>query len=84
MTQATDNYMHASKSLLGDCLRDIETTDPEAFHGIAHAMQNGAYCEIRTCLSIVGSNEVLINLIQSDGQRLNLGHIEFDIASPTH
>lgn len=80
MTQATDNYMNASKSLLSECIHDIEATDPEAFRGIAHAMQNGAYCEIRTCFSIIGNNEVLINLIQGDGQHLNLGHIAFDLA----
>jgi hypothetical protein len=80
----TNNYMQAAKALLSQCVDDIKAEDAEAFKGIAHAMQQGAYCEIRTCLSFSGANEVLINIIQANGDRINLGHIEFDVASPTH
>lgn len=78
------NYMEASKALLSQCINNIQSEDAEAFQGIAQAMQQGAYCEIRTCVSVLGANEVLINLVQPDGERMNLGHIEFDIAPPAH
>jgi hypothetical protein len=78
------NYLEASKALLSQCINDIQAEDAEAFQGIAHAMQQGSYCEIRTCLSVIGANEVLINIVQANGDRINLGHIEFDVAPPAH
>ena len=78
------NYMEASKALLSQCINDIQAEDAEAFQGIAQAMQQGSYCEIRTCLSIAGANEVLINLIDPNGDRLNLGHVEFETTHKGH
>lgn len=76
--QAIDAFMQASKAILSDCIHEVKTIDQQAYEGIAHALNSGAFCEIRCCLSVAGANEVLINLVQTNGERLNLGHIDFE------
>ncbi len=70
-------HLQATKNLVSELLGKIKDDDREAHQGIAHAMNTGAYLEIRTCLGFLGV-EVLLDLVQATGEKLNLAHVEFD------
>lgn len=78
MSQTINAFMVASKALLGECIHKVRDTDPETYAGLSKAMHTGAFAEIHCCLSVAGANEILLNIVLPDGERINLGHVEFD------
>jgi len=70
-------FIGATKAMLSEVLAEIKNIDHEAHRGIAHAMKNGAYLEVRVCMAFL-SAEVLVNLVDAVGTRTNLGHFDFD------
>ena len=70
-------FIAASKNLLAEVLSAVKSLDQEAHRGIAAAMQNGAFIELRTCMAF-STAEILVNLIDAGGQCINLGHFDFD------
>ncbi len=70
-------HLQATKNLVSELLAKIKNDDLEAHQGIAHAMNNGSYLEIRTCLGFLGV-EVLLDIVQANGEKMNLAHVEFD------
>ena len=70
-------FIAASKNLLTEVLAAVKSIDQEAHKGIANAMQNGAFIELRTCMAF-SSAEILINLVDAGGKSINLGYFDFD------
>ena len=70
-------FIAASKNLLAEVLTAVKSIDSEAHHGIAAAMQKGAFIELRTCMAFANA-EILINLVDAGGQCINLGHFDID------
>ena len=70
-------FIAASKNLLTEVLAAVKSIDQEAHRGIANAMQNGAFIELRTCMAF-STAEILVNLVAAGGQCINLGHFDID------
>jgi len=70
-------FVGATQNMLSEVLAEIKGVDREAHQGIANAMKNGAYLELRVCMAFL-SAEILINLVDAAGARINLGHFDFD------
>jgi len=70
-------FIAASKNLLTEVLAAVKSIDPKAHKGIANAMQNGAFIELRTCMAFANA-EILINLVDAGGKSINLGYFDFD------
>ena len=78
MSNAINNYMQASKTVLTELVREIQASDQEAYRSIAAALAAGGYLEARASLSTSGTNEAHFVLVQGDGTRHHLAHAEFD------
>ena len=70
-------HIRAAQTMIQELLQQINADDREAHQGIAAALKNGAYFEVRTCLGYLGI-EVLIDVVQADGAKLNIAHVDFD------
>jgi len=70
-------FIAASKNLLAEVLAGVKSIDSEAHKGIANAMKNGAFIELRTCMAFANA-EILINLVDAGGKSINLGYFDFD------
>jgi len=70
-------FIAASKNLLAEVLTAVKSIDSEAHRGIANAMQNGAFIELRVCMAFATA-EILVNLVDAGGKLINLGHFDID------
>lgn len=77
ISKTVPTHLQAAKNMLQELLQQIRDDDSEAHKGIAHALKNGAFFEIRTCLGYLG-HEVLIDVVQANGEKLNIAHVEFE------
>ena len=79
MSNAINNFMAASKTVLTELVREIQSSDPAAYRSIAAALASGgAYLEARASLSTLGASEAHFLLVTGDGTRHHLAHAEFD------
>lgn len=70
--------IESSKSALAECLAEIKSADPQAYQGVAAAMHAGAVAQIQVSLSIAGLAETSIGLLLPNGEKLSLGHFEYE------
>jgi len=73
----TDPYIEASKQLITNLVHQIRDEDKEAYAGIATALNNGSMIELTTCLSMQGLAETTLTIVLPDGERVNIGHVEY-------
>lgn len=69
--------IEAAKLALAECLDEIKATDAHTYQGIAQALQAGAVAQTTVSLSLAGLAETAIDLVLPNGEKLNLGHIEY-------
>ena len=69
-------YRRATRALLEAGMAQYKTECPEEYQAIAVAMQRGAFFVVEASLAPSGLDEVRVNLVAADGQRINLMHVE--------
>ena len=75
-TDAIATYRRAIRALLETGLAQYKDECPEEYQAIAIAVQRGAFFSVDSSLAPTGLDEIRIDLVSADGQRINLMHIE--------
>ena len=75
-TDAITTYRRAIRALLETGLAQYKDECPEEYQAIAIAVQRGAFFCVDSSLAPTGLDEIRIDLVSADGQRINLMHIE--------
>ena len=75
-TDAITTYRRAIRALLEAGLAQYKDECPEEYQAIAIAVQRGAFFSVDSSLAPTGLDEIRIDLVSADGQRINLMHIE--------
>jgi hypothetical protein len=69
-------YRRATSALLEAGMAQYKAECPEEYQAIAVAVQRGAFFAVEASLAPSGLDEVRVDLVAVDGQRINLMHVE--------
>lgn len=69
-------HRQATRALLQAGMAHLKADHPEEHRIAVEAAQHGAHFLVSSALSPAGLDELLIDLVTPDGQRINLMHVE--------
>ena len=75
-TNAIATYRRAIRALLEAGLAQYKEECPEEYQAIVLAVQRGAFFSVDSSLAPTGLDEIRVDLVSTNGQRINLMHIE--------
>ena len=78
-----NQLIEESKNALAECLQTVRAEDAQAYAGIAAALHAGAVAQITVSLSLAGMAQTNVDLLLPTGQKLNLGHFEYEPLNAT-